>query len=315
MAKFDRLHVIVLAGDEDTGLDSLTRVLTGSAVPKQFAFIAGASLLQQTVAGYARLVPADNIVAVVSARHERLARRQLQRWPGVGVLPRTLNRGPALDTLLALGRLEAHHPDAAVIVAPSHNFLLEPRLLTSALAAATLVPHAAPAILAGAACSSMASLAGEEVGLILPGGRLDGQLWAVRRIVDRPTPALARKLRTAGALWNTGTFGGRVSDLWRLARQTLPGEAATIGGLWSGRTAGLEVIDAALGHLPAKPTAALWREPKELALLPVRDAGWSAWRSPEEVVDSMSDSEQLEILLARIFHRQKAAVIRAAPVL
>ena len=63
MSKSENLHAIVLASGEDRRLKSLTEALSGEDTPKQFAAIAGdGSLLQQTVARYARLVvtPADH---------------------------------------------------------------------------------------------------------------------------------------------------------------------------------------------------------------------------------------------------------------
>lgn len=302
MPKSERLHVIVLAGDDDSRLNPLTRALTGVAVPKQFAFIAGdSSLLQQTVASYAALVPAENIVVVVSSAHEKLARQQLQRWGTIGILARTLNRGPAVDTLLALGRVVARDPDASVVVAPAYHFVTEPHVMTSALAAAVAQPTAA-IVLAGAVCPSM----GDR--LIVTGARLGGRLLSVNRLVDRPPPAVARRLRSKGALWDTSAFAGRACDLWRLAARKLPAEATMVASLWSGGTASLTSVEAVFRHMPTdRATATLWLGPKDLAVLPIQGSGWSAWRSPEEVLDSMGDSVELERLLSRIYRRQQAS--------
>lgn len=315
MSKFERLHVIVLAGDEDSRLNSLTRVLTGEPLPKQFAPIAGdTSLLQRTVACYARVVPTHNIVVVVGQTHASLACRQLQAWSGIGILARTLNRGPAVDTLLALGRVVARNPDAAVVVAPCHHFLAEPRLLVSALTTTALAAHTAPVVLAGAARLAAAGDEGDAMddslgdSLIVPGARLDGRLRAVSRLVDRPSPSQLHRLRARGALWDTGTFAAHASDLWRMAERSLPAEATMVAHLWSGRTASLSSVEAVFRHMPTgKVTSRLWQGPRDLAVLPIHGAGWSAWRSPEEVLDSIGDSMDLERLLSRIYRGQQAS--------
>ena len=83
-------HVIILAGSEDNRLAALTKALSGRAIPKQFAFIAGnGSLLQQTVAAYTKLAPPERTTVVVSSEHEDLARTQLHEWPGITIIPPT----------------------------------------------------------------------------------------------------------------------------------------------------------------------------------------------------------------------------------
>jgi mannose-1-phosphate guanylyltransferase len=308
MFKSEKVHVIIAAGDEDPRLNPLTRALTGTAVPKQFALIAGdSSLLQRTVASYAAVVPPENMVVVVPSAYEGLARQQLRRWKGIGILARTLNRGPAVDTLLALGRVVARSPNVRVMVAPAQHFVAEGALLAQALAAAPVDAALAAVILAGAAS---ASLYGADDGdtLIVPGRRLAGGVRVVGRFVDRLSPPMSIKLRSKGALWDTSAFTARAGDLWRLGARKFPAEATMIANLWSGRTATLNSVEAVFRHMPTgKTDRTLWQDPKDLAVLAVHGAGWSAWNSPEQVMDSIGDSPQLERLLSRIYRRQQAS--------
>jgi len=71
------------------------------------------SLLQQTVARYASLVPAEAMIAVVTASIEGLARTQLRDWP-----ESTSSRGPApcgagVDLLLRHWKVFARAHDRA----------------------------------------------------------------------------------------------------------------------------------------------------------------------------------------------------------
>jgi mannose-1-phosphate guanylyltransferase len=305
MYKFEKLHVVILAGDDDPGLNPLTRALTGTAVPKQFAFIAGDwSLLQRTVDSYTAIVPTENIVVVASSSHEALAREQLAPWPGIGLLVRTLNRGPAVDTLLALGRVVARSPNLRVVVAPACHFALQAGLLAESLAAAPECE--APVVLAGAH-SSLPDGPPEGDRLIVPGRRLREGLRSVSRLVDRLSPVASRRLRARGALWNTSAYTARSGDLWRIGARKLPAEATMIANLWSGRTASMSSVEAVFRHMPTgRAEDTLWEGPKDLAVMPIQGAGWSAWRSAEQVMDSMGDSPQLESLLSRIYRRQQA---------
>lgn len=306
MFKSEKLHVIILAGDEDPRLNPLTRALAGTAVPKQFALIAGErSLLQRTVASYAAVVPPENMVVVVASAYEGLARQQLQPWNGIGILVRTLNRGPAVDTLLALGRVVARSPNVRVVVAPAHHFVAEAAVLTDALVSAPVDADQAPVILAGAADGSFHG-ADQGDTLIVPGRGLGRGVRLISRFVERVSPVVSRRLRSKGAVWYTSAYTGRAADLWRLGARKLPAETTMIANLWSGRTATLNSVEAIFRHMPTgKADDTLWLEPKDLAVLTVHGAGWSAWNSPEQVMDSIGDSPQLERLLSRIYRRQR----------
>jgi mannose-1-phosphate guanylyltransferase len=175
------LHIIILASAEDSRLDPLTSALSGEAVPKQLALIAGdGSLLQQTVSSYAALVPTERVTVVVSSKHEDLARTQLRPWRSVGILARPLDRGPAVDVLFALGGILAHAPDAAVIVAPAYHYVPGASVLAGSLVAAGLALATSPIIVAGAAMNEVT--AGGRV--VVSGAVLDGRVLSVLRLVE-----------------------------------------------------------------------------------------------------------------------------------
>jgi mannose-1-phosphate guanylyltransferase len=263
------LHVIILAGDEDPRLFPLTSTLSGVALPKQFAFIAGdGSLLQQTVASYAALVPPKRIAVVVSTRYADLARTQLRQWRGIGILACPLDRGPAVDLLLALERVVAVAPEAAVVVAPAHHYVPGASVLAGSLVAASLALATCPIIVAGAAMNGVA--AGDRI--VVPGTGLDGRVLSVRRLAELASPSQAKRLKASGALWDTSAFTARAADLWKMASRELPG--------------------------------ALQEVTKDLGVIPVHGSGWNAWSTPEQVMLSLSDPLDLDRLFSRIYQRQ-----------
>jgi hypothetical protein len=70
----------------------------------------------------------------------------------------------------------------------------------------------------------------------------------------------------------------------------------------------LNSVEAVFRHMPtSKADDTLWQGPKDLGVVAVYGAGWSAWNSPEQVMDSIGDSPQLERLLSRIYRRQQSS--------
>ncbi len=269
-------HIIILAGAEDSRLDPLTRALSGEAVPKQLALIAGdGSLLQQTVSSYAALVPPERVSVVVSTKYEDFARTQLRPWRGIGILARPLDRGPAVDLLLALGQVLARAPDAAVIVAPAYHYVPGASVLAGSLVAAGLALATSPIIVAGAAMNGVA--AGGRI--VVPGAALDGRVLSVLRLVEDASPSQARRLKARGALWDTCAFTARGADLWRLIarKQRIPGSIQE---------------------------SAPWQGTKDVGVIPVHGSGWNEWRTPEQVMRSLNDPVDLDRLLSRIYQRQ-----------
>ncbi len=296
------LHVIVLAGQENSELDHLTRALSGTSLPKQFAFLAGdGSLLQQVVTSFAARVPLDRITVVVPTALADLARAQLRAWRGIGILARPLDRGFASDVLLVLGKLATRAPDATVVMVPAHHYVPGADTLVGALMAAESALATIPVVLAGAAMSR--GLAGDS--LVVPGPPLDGGVLSVHRFAQVTSPAQARRLKLAGALWDTSTFTGRVRDLWGMAERELPKATRLLRGLWSEKAPSAAAMAAALRALPgSRQERAFWQEPGALGVVPVHGSGWNAWCSSEQLMESLDDPLDLERLLSRIYQRQ-----------
>lgn len=304
MLKVSAPHVIVLAGSDDNRLAPLTAALSGTPTPKQFAYIAGAgSLLQQTVAAYAPLIPPERISVVVPSEYEDLARTQLREWPRTVILARPTDRGPTLDLVLALGRVVARAPEAPVFVTRAHHYVPGWAAMVGALAAGSLsLGRSTSVVLAGAAIESL------EQGsrFIVPGKRRNGRVRSVSGMVANTGPAQAERVRTAGGLWYTSAYTARASSLWRMARRKLPVAAGLISDLWTdSRTPWNAIADVLRAAPELEYREELWEGARNLGVVAVRGSGWNDWSSAERVMDSLRGGEDLERLLARIFRRQK----------
>ncbi|MBZ0270034.1 NTP transferase domain-containing protein [bacterium] len=289
-----KLWAIVLAGGTGTRLAPLIRELYGFALPKQFAVLEGhESLLQATIDRIGRAVPPARVVVVVDKAYVSLARRQLTAYPGIEVVGQPANAGTGPGLLLPLARVRARDPNAIVAVFPSDHHVSRPRPLLRAVRNATeAVRGSSPGalVLLGVAPDG----AETEYGWILPGARLRAsgaeRLFRVDRFVEKPNAETARRILERGGLWNSFISVGRVATYWRLAGIHLPAQVAmferyfeTIGGRSEEST--LDRIYARM--TPADFSRSVLQNAGELAVVPVRDSGWSDWGTPGRVLDGL----------------------------
>lgn len=296
------MYAIILAGDEDMQLAPLARALSIASVPRQYALIAGeGSLLQQTVAFYASLLPPEQIVVVVATKWKELARAQLRKWRDTCVVARPRNRGSAVDVMLGLRQIMACDPHATVVMAPADAYVPHARALVAPLAAAETALSKVPVILAGVPMNH--AVLGDR--LVVPGPPLTGRVRSVRRLVEHLPPEQVQRFKAKGALWDTSIYLARAATLWPLVAQQLPAEVAAGAGLGSDASPPRSSVQAAyrrtrVGQLATRR----WQEIDGFGVIAVRGSGWSAWTTPQQVMDSLRDPHELEQLLSRIYQHQ-----------
>ncbi|MBZ0232259.1 MAG: NTP transferase domain-containing protein [Deltaproteobacteria bacterium] len=298
---------VILAGGEGKRLAPLTRALYGCDLPKQFAVLSGErSLLQQTVERAAVLGDLARTIVVVSSHHEHIARTQLASYPAVRLLvqPFGLDTGPGM--LFPLSYVRARSPSGRVVVLPADHHITDVRPLAAALERSTTCPDGHDRVtLVGVEADRPET----EYGWIVPGRKLGGlgrdAVWTVRRFVEKPSEDVARRLRHRGAVWNTFIATGTVAAFWDLARTRLPRHVLGFE-MWA--DSGDQAESAArLRSLYGELPAANWSidvlsrtPPEQLALVAMAGSGWSDWGSPQRVFESMSGSQDLDRLLARV---------------
>lgn len=294
-------YVVVLAGGEGTRLAPLTRALYGVDLPKQFAVLSGEkSLLQQTVERAMVITPSDHILVVVTKHREALAREQLAPYPGVELVaqPRNLDTAPGL--LLPLVRVLARSARATVMFLPSDHYIANDEPLLRALRQTQRGALRNRVTLIGVAPT------GPEVeyGWIVRGNEVcPSGACAVARFEEKPAEDVATELWGRGALWNTFISSGPVHLFLTLARAKLPRHVAAFERYANAIGRGGEAE--ALETIYATMTAANFSKDvlahaRSLAVLAIRDTGWSDWGSPKRVFASLHGSPCHERLLQRI---------------
>jgi mannose-1-phosphate guanylyltransferase len=303
------LWSIVLAAGQGKRLAPITRALCGRWLPKQYvALTTRRTLIQETVERVAPLVPPMRTVAVVSEQDQAIARTQLADYPGVEIVPQPQDRGTAAGLLLGLAHVRARDPQADVAIFPADHHVQFPLAWANALRQTRFAAHIASSGIAlmGAPADRPAT----DLGWIVPGARLSATFASeVREFVEKPPFEQARRLLSAGGLWNTMVVVGRVSALWRLARGHIPAVTQHferyLAALSNRRAYQLLTL-----HYQRMPVADLSRHVLQvasgLAVVPVVGSGWFDCGTPERLTDWLAATSDPCGVLARL-DRARAA--------
>ena len=276
------LWALVLAGGDGIRLQSLTRLIAGAPLPKQYCRILGdRSLLEATLERVAPLVPAERTLAIVNRAHLALARPQLARLPAANVLaqPRNLDTGPGiLVSLLELARRDA---DATVAIFPSdHDIRDEAAFRGHVLEMARLVARRPDEIVLLGARPDRPETG---YGYVAPGRRVEdtGAAFRVLAFHEKPARSLAARIIRRGGLWNSFVMVGGVARFIALLRALRPDDVARLAPL----PADPDALGPAYDQMPPWNFSRgfLARIPQHLLVFRADGLGWSDWGTPESI--------------------------------
>src|SRR2546428_9926412 len=186
---------LVLAGGDGTRLQSLTNLIAGAPIPKQYCRILGPrSLLETTLWRIAPLVTAERTLAIINRDHLAIARPQLRSLDERNVLvqPRNLDTGPGV--LVSMLELARRDPDATVAMFPSDHYVRDSDAFRRSIERMCRVVAALPEkiVLLGARPEHPDS----GYGYITPGQALDsdGDTFAVLAFHEKPAAPVAPDL-------------------------------------------------------------------------------------------------------------------------
>lgn len=227
------LYAVILAGGRGTRFWPRSR----KAHPKQVLSIVGdETLLQQTVARIAKLIPPERIYVVTSESLRREVLRQIPEVPPEQVLAEPLPRNSAPAIALGTHLIRLRDENAVVGVFPADHVVTKPAKFL------TTVKHAYKAAEQDALVVVGIQPRWAETGygyLEFPKGVAPGEPSAYRVLSfrekpDRPTAA--RYLKAGRYLWNSGMFFWKASAFLNAFNLHLPKTAlhiASIGPLGS----------------------------------------------------------------------------------
>jgi mannose-1-phosphate guanylyltransferase len=282
------LWALVLAGGDGTRLQSLTRLIAGAPIPKQYCRILGEhSLLEATLARVASVVPRDRTLALINQDHLAIARAQVAALPRRNVIVQPCNRDTGPGLTLGLLRLARRDPDASVAVFPSDHFVRSQAAFIASCERMRRVLAKAPEkiVLLGI----RPTLPDPGLGYVLPPSHpphSDHGGLSVRGFEEKPTPLRAAGIIRDGALWSSFIMVFRVRRMLDILRATVPHELAAMGALAADRVA----YSAGYRELRAWNFShdVLARRPQDLLVVPADDLGWSDWGTPEAIAQTVT---------------------------
>jgi mannose-1-phosphate guanylyltransferase len=237
------IHAVILAGGRGTRFWPRSRTKT----PKQLLNIAGkGTMLEQTVARFRPLVPADRIWTVTNVEQENALRKQLPRAARKRVLVEPVGRNTAAAIALAAFHVrKAAEGDALMAVLPADHYIKDVRryqkIVRTALEVAKKprrmvvlgIPPTHPETGFGYIERMEATIGADGT-----------PVYPVRRFAEKPALETAKEYVSSGNYqWNAGMFFWRVSTFLEALQRHLPATysqleklAASIGtSKYSGR--------------------------------------------------------------------------------
>lgn len=244
-----RRYAVVLAGGVGTRFWPWSR----EAKPKQLlALTSGRSMLAETVARLAGIVPAENVLVVTGRRYRR---QVLEACPGLDpacVLGEPTGRNTAAAIAWATLEVRRRSADAVVAVLSADHRIGGGRAFARDLVQAFAVADRTDRLVTfGIRPSSPAT----GYGYIRTGRANDGGAFEVDAFVEKPDLATARRYVAGGRhFWNSGMFVWRVGAIWRELAAHLPALAAALEKMDAKRRRGVvppSVLDEAWPKLPS----------------------------------------------------------------
>jgi mannose-1-phosphate guanylyltransferase len=283
----EHFWALVLAGGDGIRLQSLTQLIAGARIPKQYCrILGGRTLLETTLWRIAPLVATERTLAIINRDHLAIARSQLRSLDTRNILvqPRNLDTGPGV--LVSMIELARRDPDATVAIFPSDHYVRESGAFRGTIERMYRVVAALPEKIA--LLGARPEHPDSGYGYITPGRPVGPDLdtFAVLAFHEKPTAGVAAHMVRRGALWNSLVMVAHVGRLLELLRALRAADVALLEDTPLDGTA----LNTAYDHLQAWNFSHefLSRVPEHLIVTRADDLGWSDWGTPRAIERSFA---------------------------
>lgn len=216
------VHAVILAGGRGTRFWPRSR----SKTPKQLLNIVGTgTMLEQTVARFRPLVPAERIWTVTNALQETSLRRQLPAGSRKRVLVEPVGRNTAAAIALAAFHIrKAEEGDALMAVLPADHYIKEVSAYQKIVRTALDVAKKPGRMVVLGIPPTHPETGFGYIERMEPTIGADGTpVYPVRRFTEKPALETAKEYIASGNYqWNAGMFFWRVSTFLEALDRHLP---------------------------------------------------------------------------------------------
>lgn len=202
-AKTPRIQAsaLIVAGGRGTRFWPASR----EARPKPlFAVDGKTSLLANTIARLRPLIPAERIFVLVAAAHEKPFRREIQgRIPAPNLIVEPVGRNTAVAIAYGAAVIRRRVGAGTIAVMPADHMIEPAAGFRATIASATRLAaqHDAIVVIGVPPTRPEPGFGYQQI------GKEVGEGFKVARFVEKPAPALARRMVNSGRyLWNAGMF-------------------------------------------------------------------------------------------------------------
>ncbi|MCG6916468.1 MAG: NTP transferase domain-containing protein [Deltaproteobacteria bacterium] len=216
------MYAVIMAGGKGTRFWPRSR----EKRPKQLLNIVGRrSMLQQTIARIANLLPVENVLVVAGEAHGEELRRQLAELPAENVFLEPVGRNTAACIGLAALLVQNRDPSAVMVVLPADHLIADEDLFLSTLRAAVAMARKQPALITlGIRPRSPETgygyvEAGDQVHKIQ-----EHRFYKVSSFHEKPDLERAKQyLEKGNFFWNSGMFVWQANAILAEMKNYLPG--------------------------------------------------------------------------------------------
>jgi mannose-1-phosphate guanylyltransferase/mannose-6-phosphate isomerase len=290
------MHAVILAGGSGTRFWPLSRRLA----PKQLiALLSDRTMLQETVARVAPLVPPDRVWIVTGREHADEVGRQLRAIGATGpVIVEPVGRNTAPAIAVAAHCLLERDPEAVMAVLPADHVVAKPEAFLRCLSRAEEVARQGFLVTIGLMPRRPETGYGYiKRGAPVPsagpeaGGRGAFDVFRVEQFVEKPDRKTAEQYVAQGDyLWNGGMFIWRADVILDEIRAHAPALAQAAAEIATALRAGADegrVRDLYEGIEPVSIDYAVMERTARAAVIPV-EMGWSdvgSWAALDDVAE------------------------------
>lgn len=289
-----RLWSIILAGGEGERTRPFIEQWLGGHKPKQYCtFVGKRSMLQHTLDRADRLVKPEHKVTVIGRSHRDFFNTAVDGDTSGQVIVQPQNCGTAAGVFLPLTFVRALDADATVVIFPSDHFVFpEARFLETVRRGIRASHFLQDRVILFGVSPSHPEL---DYGWINLGEVLGWSNGSCIRLVssflEKPDLREGKQVMASGALWNTLVMVAKVTTLWELGWQNLPGMmerfeelGAAIGAAHEHKT--LHEIYRDMPVLDFSREL-LQRIPENLGVMEFEEVLWSDWGQPERIAHTL----------------------------